>query len=306
MRCVIALALLLSCIGLTFGQCRNGSCAVPSVQITTAPAERYWKIWPENPSQAFLHEGGRVVGGYDLGSGFFRPWDGSAWGPEGACNVPVPAAAFSVSQQEDDLPTGMDWDKLAGKESYSINGKKVTERELRDRLCPQSFQQLPDDSAKRHLTFIAKDAVTLKAIKAALEASKFAPLTKAFRTQWYDASDKVESEMLSPFRLSDDANFQKTGRMVCVQLPAADGKAPVFSCVYNWQAPEELDDFFRKADPNYDPSKNPTPKTPDKPGPADDKKKTPSDGSSASSAWVWYLVAGGAVALFLLNRRMPQ
>ena len=116
MRSLVSVLLLLLLIGPTWSQCRNGSCAVPSVQIKPETAERYWKIWPENPSQAFLHEGGRVVGGYDLGSGLFRPWDGSFWGPEGACNVPVPASAFVVSQQEDYLPTGMDWNKLAGKE----------------------------------------------------------------------------------------------------------------------------------------------------------------------------------------------
>lgn len=103
---------------------------------------------------------------------------------------------------------------------------------------------LPDLSTRRYLTVISADAGRRQQILDELRAS---PQRDQYRMQGC-APGTWQTET---HKLDQDDRFRRSGLVVLVQEPAGT----VTYAQYDWQGAEA---FLRRADPAYDPNKNPT------------------------------------------------
>lgn len=295
---IAVLALLLVSGGTAYSQCANGSCAVPSsgrfsrfaqpqyapVQYHVAPVYQpaampityEWRQAEEAPSQHMLLCNGECVGGWCDSAQHFRSYSRGVWGtPADRAPITPPKGYASrtkrvVSHVGDDEPqemppTGVDPSKLAVREKWTLSGREI-DGPTAMALLQKSFESggLSDDTSKRHLTLIARDAEGAKTARKAL-ADLGAEALKYFRVQVYDLSRTVDQVMLAPFKMDADERFKKTGFVAIVQEPAdVSGKGRVLVGVYE---PSKLAEAVRNPDPNWDPNKTPTPKTPTPPAP---------------------------------------
>lgn len=291
----IALVALLLASGSAFGQCSGGSCGVrssgqfgrfaqpqfvaPVQYVQPAAVVTYeWRQAEEAPSQHMLLRNGECVGGWCDSAQHFRSYSRGTWGPATDRAPITPPKGYgakrtkhAVSLVGDDdppqemPPTGVDPSKLAVREKWTLSGREI-DGPTAMALLQKSFESggLSDDTSKRHLTLIARDAEGAKTARKAL-ADLGAEALKDFRVQVYDLSRTVDQVMLAPFKMDADERFKKTGFVAIVQEPAdVSGKGRVLVGVYE---PSKLAEAVRNPDPNWDPNKTPTPKTPTPPAP---------------------------------------
>lgn len=294
----MAALMILSLLAAARGQgpmiCGPGGCR-PATPALAAPAlSRSWVVYPDNPDQAFLFEGGRCVGGYDLPTCVYRTWDGEDWGPPMDLPREAPAPPVESQAPAQELPTGVVISKLRGGERYEVNGRPTTREQCLSLLRQRRIEQLNDDSSKRHLTLVCRDGALRKRVAGDVDGGPLAKLRTRYRVQVYDASRNVDAVMLAPFKLDADPSFKEKGFAGYLEEPDQGGRAKLLSAVYGYGGPEAFEAWLREADPGYDPGKA-RPKV-------DPPKK--SDDAAAPGARSFLLPAGGASLLALLLLRV--
>ena len=183
------------------------------------------------------------------------------------CSCPVKGEAFPKW-----MTHGTDPEKLAPREEYRVSGRLVSKD---DAMHALRGGQLADDSGKLRLTVIGSPDERKKAL-AALPA---------------DLKDRCLVKEYAPDNWAvKNIGFKSDGHPT-VYVQAPDGKV-----LHRQDDPDNLATAVRKADPNYDPSKDPDlrkPKVPDPPTPA--PTPTPDNNQNSSAGWVLAgLVALGA------------
>jgi hypothetical protein len=170
---------------------------------------------------------------------------------------------------------GTEPEKSAPREEYRVGGKAVSREEALQAL---QAGQLSDDSQKLRLTVIGSTEEQ-KQVLAALPA---------------DVRDKWLIKAYSPSAWAvKNAGFKTDGHPT-VYLQAPGGKV-----LHRQDDADRVAEAVRRADPNYDPAKDPDlrkPKAPDRPAPAPDNSQNPWSG------WV----AAGIVALAALLWKGPK
>jgi hypothetical protein len=210
--------------------------------------------------------GGRQVGSWHRYDGFYRPLhlDGT-FGPPGPPPVPAPALAVRPrpAPARAELPTGVDLDKI-GPSRITLNGVEVT-REAAAGVI------LPDDRSLLRVTVIGTEAAC-RQVTADLAAS-----------EW---KGKVLVQEYRPAEWAVKPGFVTTGNPT-IYCQAPDGRVLHRQDDYEGGLPA-LAGALRKADPKYDPAKDPDlrkpapvapePPTPLAPKPPRRPDAEPSDG----------------------------
>jgi hypothetical protein len=167
------------------------------------------------------------------------------------------------------LPTGVDWDKISPKDSYSDDKGPSTRKDVIRKIEAAGDPSLTDDSAKPHLTVIGDEAFRKKVL-ADLGSTPGAGLALL---QAYDPG----AEILKGRGLTPGVWLQKRdGTRLGTSPITAEGYSPA-----------ALAGLVAWADPLYKPAPPPAPK----PGPA-----SPGE---IPAAW---LVAGGLGLLLLMRK----
>ncbi|HEV3143032.1 MAG TPA: hypothetical protein VGZ47_04015 [Gemmataceae bacterium] len=216
---------------LAAAQCPGGSCP--------APVRIEWRFREDETQRAYLFLDGRQAGGYDVERDEWRGFDPerNAWS-EAQALFPrrlVGAAADAVPN------FGIMQAKLNGTIAHhSINGRSVSEADALAALQGK----LTDDSQKLRLTIIGPENQR-HAVLADLESSpSLAPLKDKVLVQSYDPKHWAVV----------NTGFRTTGQPT-IYLQSADGK--VLHRQDEYRGPEKLAEAIRKADPNYQPDKDP-------------------------------------------------
>lgn len=183
---------------------------------------------------------------------------------------------------------GVEVDKIQPKESYHLNGRDVTKEEAFRAL----ESAVVDDSTLPWLTVNLADPEIRKRVLGDLESHpSLAP--------W---KNKILVQDYSPDHWAVAGVGHRPG--LIFQSPrGTDGRAKVLFRIEQYQGPEALAGALRKADPNYDPAKDPDPTRPNprpnsQPGPnGPNDPLNPNGGFDPRNlpTWVWVI---GACALF--------
>jgi hypothetical protein len=172
------------------------------------------------------------------------------------------------------LPTGVVTDKLGKyKDQYLINGRLVTREEAHQAV---GEPQIPDDAGLLRFTVIGADADRTRVLSDLNQHPALAGVKPKLLVQDYEPNHyEVER-----------SHFVNSGKPT-IYLQAPDGKVLLRTDSYD--GPEALAEQIRKADPNYDPAKDP-------------------DGKPKSKTVIpenipWPLIALGVLGLVLLLKR---
>lgn len=274
-------------------------CPAPTAPVGAHDSYEWRQAGPE---QLALFNGPRQVGNYWIESGLYHPFDGRTWGP--ACQPPVPPPAvqrpaapeptlallappapprleLEVLPADDtarlvggeQVPTGVDWARIRDGEVFTLNGAACCREKAFETL---EAAGLPDWSGRLHLTVIGSDAER-KRLLAELPAL---PLRERVLVQDYP-----------PGHWSLTPGFVQEGAQVYLQRPSGEVLARLRGEGVALAA-------LRKADPGYDPQKDPDPNRP----------------APLADAWAWaraqppatWMLAGLGVVIVLLMRRSPH
>jgi hypothetical protein len=168
------------------------------------------------------------------------------------------------------LPTGVEWDKIATHEEYRRNGQAISSKEAQQALADKS---LPNDSHYLRLTIIGDSADAQRVLSDLHQSPVLAPYRDQTVVQSYPANHWAVAQ----------AGFVTSGKPT-LYLQKPDGQVVWRQDSYS--GPEELAEAIRRAQPDYDPKKDP------------DGKAAP---FSFNHPLTW--VAGGLAALLLLIPR---
>lgn len=228
---------------LALGDCSGAACAARSSGYT-------WHRFASDPGRSYLYHDGTLVAAYDHARAIYRTYDATrdVWStptaPPWEEAKPEPVAA-PVEKAEADVPNyGVDLARLSGErgERYRLNGLPVTREGARQALVGAS---VPDDAGRLRLTVIGDPAVTGPVTRDLAAAPALAPWKDRLVVQAYPPQHWAVAK----------AGFHTTGTpTVYVQAPS--GKVLHRQDDYADGA-EGLAQALRRADPNYDPAKDP-------------------------------------------------
>lgn len=254
-----------------------GPVGPPAFVPYPAPLVWEWRSFEDDGDQVALLRNGVQVGAYRYSGDYFRPYDRATdtWGER--CRPPVQPPARQVQAVEPVEPVeaktenfGVDWGKISH-EKWTVNGKPGCWHQAHALLSGK----VPDDAGLLRLTVIGPEA-DRKQVLADLQA---VPALAVHR-------DKLVVKDYDPTHWAvAGAGFVTSGRPT-IYLQAPDGK--VLHRQDSYPGAEKLAEAIRKADPNYDPKKDPDLTKP--PPPA-----LPPLGSVP--LWVWALGAVGVLVL---------
>jgi hypothetical protein len=249
-----------------YGQCPGGACPAP-------PAPGWeWRTRPDDPARRYLFRDGVQVGGYDTEHDYFRRYDAATrtWGPTG----PVPAEAPGpVPGREPRRPReenyGVELGRLSREETFVKDGRRVSRQEAVVAL----EAEVKDDSRLLRVTVIGADGERERVLQD-LAAS---PLLAGFRDHYLLQDYPPEHWAVA------GAGFRRDGHPT-IYVQAPDGT--VLHRQDGYDGPGLLAAALRRADPAYDPSKDP------------DLRQTPAVPWGAVPGWAWPAVAGAILWLF--------
>lgn len=183
-----------------------------------------------------------------------------------------------AKQAEETHLFGVDADKL-GKRTRILRGdKEITRTEALRLLGDADDKQVPDDRAHMRLTVIGPEAERKQVVAEVGHHPALAGYKGKLVVNDYPPDHWAVAQ----------AGFKVDGRPT-VYLQSPDGT--VLHRQDTYQGPEHLAQAIRKADPSYDPSKDPDATRPAIPGLPDLSKLPP---------WVWI---AGAVGLYMLMKK---
>ncbi len=281
-----------------------------SLQMTAPAFDAEWK---QSGPDFHLFRFGKLVGAFSGPNNAYYRWDQGRW-VASECPVQIPdavratgavsakatsesmpkeQAAIGQGREPDppkaeglvlnELPTGADWAKISKSPRVTFKGEVVSQDTAKGLIeGKKSPSDLVDDSAKDRLTFMATSK------------EKRSAAMKAFRA--HPAYAKLRHEALAwegdPQDWSFDPGFPRADNQVILQNP--QGKVLARAQVDDVADPVQVIGALRKARPDYDPAKDPTPTKPDG-----------KDGSlDVGSIPVEWMVLGGlGLLLVLISRR---
>ncbi len=227
-----------------------------------------WRSFTDDDDQIALWRDGRQVGNYRISTHEYFPRlaDG-VWGERCAPPYPPPLAGGDPATVEADgtLNFGLDLTRMPVAGKHLLNGREVSKEEL---LQAIGEPQLTDDSKWPCLTVIGSEAERKKVLGDLQSSPVLAPWKNRIKVQDYAPEHWAVAQ----------AGFLTTGHPT-IYCQTADGK--VLHRQDEYRGPEALAEVLRKADPAYQPDKDP------------DLNKPLSD----VPPWLWI---GGGVLVFLL------
>jgi hypothetical protein len=274
MKWFLALCLAVACFDASASAgWGGGSCGPVGPCATTSVAAVYeWRKRSDDPGRDYLYTNRVQVGGWDRDGCFYRPYNAGAatWGDK--CEPPVSPPSPRVKN------FGVDTSKLCKKhgECFSVNGKSVSKREF-----VAAIGDIPADKDKMRLTLIGPEADRKRVQTDLGSAGPLAEFKGQFVLQSYTADHWAV----------EDVGFKLDGKPT-IYLQSPDGK--VLLRVDAYEGPEDLAGKLRRANPLYDPDKDPSGIS--LPGFPDLSKliaKVP--------AWGWVVIAAG---VFLWMRKV--
>jgi hypothetical protein len=233
-----------------------------------------WRRHPVDPGRSYLFRDGIQVAGYDHESEEYRTYDAAtrSWGPPTRPPwIREPEVAAAPRQGTPNF--GVDLDRLhAGEERYHLNGVPVSREQAAQVMTGNT---IPDDAARLRLTVIGDDggrvaqdlgnAPALAPWKDRLVVQTYPPNHWAVAKTGFFTQGRPTIYVQTP-----------TGKVLHRQDDYADGA-------------DGLARALRRADPNYDPKKDP------------DLRRSVGLDLSRVPTPVWI----GAAGLLLLFRRRP-
>jgi hypothetical protein len=203
-----------------------------------------WRFFDDDEDQIALWRDGRQFGNYRYSTREFFPLLApGTWGDACPPPYPPPAAGVSPAQVEPDgtVNFGLDRKRLSANGKHFVNGREVSKEELLQALGPP---RLPDDSKWLCLTIIGSET----ARKQVLSDLKTSPLLAPWK-------DRIKVQDYPPDHWAvKDAGFVTSGRPT-IYCQAADGK--VLHRQDDYRGAQALAEVLRKADPMYQPEKDP-------------------------------------------------
>ena len=235
------------------GDWGGGGCPAPG-PVGPPPAVEppyEWRAFPDDDSQVALWIDGRQAGGYDFARGEFRALAGGVWGsgpaplPPGV-EAPTPPASFLARRAERDF--GVRRDRIPDGDRYALNGRPVAAPEARAAVARGGG--LGDDSGKWRLTVVGTADECRRVTDdlrghPALAAWKDRLLVQAYRPTAWAVTGVGLSGGGHPTVVLEDAPGAGNRARVLHRQDDYDGGA------------EALAGALRKADPSYDPRRDP-------------------------------------------------
>jgi hypothetical protein len=273
-------------------------CGLVSPDAERSADDYQWQWRPSDPGRYYLFKNDVQIGGYDIWFDYYRAYDARAqtWGPkEDKPPIPPPnkhTAASRERQRPENVENyGVDYSEFPSGEACTINGRKTTKDHAK-RLIEGKGDHLADDSRKLRLTIFGseteRDAVVLgltPAQKDALSIQAYPP------DHWIVGQRRF-----------------KIGAQPTIYLESPAGT--VLHRQEGWDGPESLAKVLERADPNYDPSKDPDLRKP-KPQSTPTPDVTPAPVTSTCPDWALHIVntfvtAVSMIAIYLFTQGRPQ
>jgi hypothetical protein len=262
---------------LAAAQCAGGSCPLPVRNVT--PVRLEWRFHDDEPQRVYLFLDGWQAGGYDVERDQWRSFDSdkNIWSEPQAL---FPRRCVGVAAKV--IPNfGIMQAKLNGSTSHhSINGRSVSEQDAFTALQGK----LTDDSQKLRLTIIGPEDKRRPVLTDLAANAGLASLKDKVLVQSYDPSHWAVA----------NAGFRATGQPT-IYFQAPDGK--VLHRQDEYRGPDKLAEAIRKADPNYQPDKDPDLNKNNPPSPS------PSFDLSHIPGWCCVACAAGIGFLILCRRK---
>jgi hypothetical protein len=286
-----------------------------------------WRKHPNDPGRWYLYNDGAMVGGWDVPEGYFVRFANGAWETARSASPAVPPGGQPAAKKQEApkgrvpdsyLPSqlaqapgspptpkaakppeitesyvqnfGVDISKLkndGGEPEYTINGVTVTKKEA---YAAMQNKSLTDDSKLPWVTAIGSATDCVKVWNALTSTG----LAGKVRYQSYRTEDPIAKSIMFNVGFKPEGSPQ-----VVVQKPAGE----VTLRQSSWSNPETLVAAVRKADPSYDPNKDPDgkPPMPAPPGPI----KLP-DMSSGGFTLLALLAMGAVMAIIYVMQQRKQ
>lgn len=184
---------------------------------------------------------------------------------------------------------GVDESHKASRDTYKVGDVEVTRDELSGAMDGDSSNLLPADSSKPHLSLFGRDEKTRSELETLMKSADAAPLKEAYRVQVYDASHKIDREMVGGFNVETDKRFLDSGRVAVLQPASKTGEAKVLGALFAFNSAGDVAEWVPKVDPNF--------KLPHKPVP----DPHPANGE-AVDPWVVVLLLAGVVLAFVVGQ----
>ncbi|SRR5579875_1799865 len=209
-----------------------------------AGADYEWRSFPDDKDQLSLWKDGVQLGNYRISERKYYPHRAAGvWGNPCPPPYPPPQDVLAPGKVERDgtINFGLDRANLPAAGKHLLDGKEVSKEELLQALGKPS---LPADSEWPSLTIIGPEAARQKVLDDLQSSSLLAP--------W---KDRIKVRDYAPDHWAvKDAGFVTTGQPT-IYLQAPDGT--VLHRQDEYRGPEALASVLRKADPAYQPDRDP-------------------------------------------------
>lgn len=236
--------------------------------VGIAAAGYEWRTFPEDKDELSLWKDGVQLGNYRLSESKYYPHLApGVWGAPCPPPYPPPREALAPGQIEKDgtINFGLDRSQMPASGKHLLDGREVSKETLLQALGPP---RLPDDSKWPSLTIIGPN----DARQQVLSDLRSSPVLTAWK-------DRIKVRDYPPDHWAvRDAGFVTAGQPT-IYCQAADGT--VLHRQDNYRGPEALAEVLRKADPTYQPERDPDLNKP----------------LSNVPPWIWI---GGGILVFLL------
>jgi hypothetical protein len=237
-------------IGQGWGRVPSAPVGVPT-SPTVSAASCEWRFFKDDDSQVALLKDGVQLGNYSFDGCYFRRYDArtNTWGKQTTPPVPPPPdrrAKPLFAPPEQDF--GVAKDRIPNGETYSVNGRKVPPQLAHKAVTAGGT--LTDDSGKWHLTVVGTKEECQQVLDDLKGHAALAPWKDRLLIQSY----RPDAWAIKGVGLPNG------GRpTVIVQAPPGpDGKGQVLHAQNDYDGgAEALAGALRRADPAYDPSKDP-------------------------------------------------
>lgn len=210
-----------------------------------------WRRYASDPGRSYLFRDGVQAAGYDHETRIYRIYDARTgiWGPaqappwEARSVAPAPLAPHDAPLAAA-ANFGVDVDKLndSGADSYRINGKPASRADVQAALADQ---RLPDDAGRLRLTVIGPEAARKQVTEDVQQSPHLAEWRERLAVQAYPPDHWAVAK----------TGFVTDGRPT-IYLQTPDGHVIHRQDDYADGA-EGLARALRRADPHYDPKKDP-------------------------------------------------
>ncbi|MHB1423483.1 MAG: hypothetical protein ACYC3I_09875 [Gemmataceae bacterium] len=231
-------------------------------------ADYEWRTFADDKDQLSLWQEGRQVGNWRISSREYFPLVANGvWGKPCPPPYPPPQDVVAPGKVESDgtINFGLDQARLRAGGKHLLGGKEVSKEEL---LQAIGRPQLPKDDKWLSLTIIGPEAARKMVLSDLLNSPFLMP--------W---KDRIKVRDYPPDHWAvKDAGFVTTGQPT-IYCQAADGTVLHRQDAY--RGPEALAEVLRRADPNYQPERDPDLNKP----------------LSSVPPWLW--IGGGILLVFL-------